>query len=162
MKNAAPTKTIDAPIPSLAEVGLEGFAPYLMNRIMGRYNASVRDDLAAVDLTTPKMRILAVLSVEDGLMVNELSVFAVAEQSTMSRTLDQMEEAGWIQRRADEKDSRARRIYLTAAGRHRFEQIWPALSAAEARMFKGISPRDRAHFMATLITMLHNIRVNPI
>ena len=162
MKNALSSNADQASIPSLAEVGLEGYAPYLMNRIMGRYNASVRDDLVTYDLTTPKMRILAVLSVEDGLMVNELSVFAVAEQSTMSRTLDQMEEAGWILRKADEKDSRARRVFLTDEGRARFDQIWPALSEAEARMFNGISARERAQFMATLVTVLHNIRVNPI
>jgi hypothetical protein len=29
-----------APDPALGEIGLDNFAPYLMNRIMGRYNAS--------------------------------------------------------------------------------------------------------------------------
>jgi hypothetical protein len=37
-----------------------------MNRIMGRYNASLRDEMAELGLTTPKMRALAVLSVIEG------------------------------------------------------------------------------------------------
>ena len=32
-------------ISTLGQIGLQQFAPYLMNRIMGRYNATLRDDL---------------------------------------------------------------------------------------------------------------------
>ena len=38
--------------PRLGESGLEGFAPYLMNRIMGRYNAALRAEMARHGLTT--------------------------------------------------------------------------------------------------------------
>ena len=50
--------------PRLGEIGLANYPPYLMNRIMGRYNASLRDEMADLGLTTPKMRALAVLSRE--------------------------------------------------------------------------------------------------
>lgn len=46
-----------------------------MNRIMGRYNASLRTEMAELGLTTPKMRALAVLSVIDGPLIRELSVY---------------------------------------------------------------------------------------
>jgi DNA-binding MarR family transcriptional regulator len=61
-----------------------------MNRIMGRYNASLRDEMAGLGLTTPKMRALAVLSVIDGPLIRELAVYSVVEQSTLSRALDQL------------------------------------------------------------------------
>jgi DNA-binding MarR family transcriptional regulator len=149
-------------IPKLGQIGLERFAPYLMNRIMGRYNASLRDELAANGLTTVQMRALAVLSVNDGLMINELTVFAVSEQSTMSRTLDQMEKAGWIERRPDENDSRARRIFLTADGRALFDVLWPSMAGCEARMFDGVDDEERDEFIATLVKILRNIRKHPI
>lgn len=72
---------------TLGEVGLNHFAPYLMNRIMGRYNESLREKLTRSGLSVAKMRALAVLSVVDGLMINELSVYSVIEKSTLSRTL---------------------------------------------------------------------------
>ena len=50
---------------TLAEVGLENFAPYLMNRIVGRYNAALQEEMAKQGLTTTQMRSLAVLSVLD-------------------------------------------------------------------------------------------------
>ncbi|MFN6979346.1 MAG: MarR family transcriptional regulator, partial [Gemmobacter sp.] len=83
MNDAAPIERM----PRLGEIGLQGFAPYLMNRIMGRYNASLRDEMAALGLTTPKMRALAVLAVIDGLPIRQLAVHAVTEQSTLSRAL---------------------------------------------------------------------------
>jgi hypothetical protein len=61
-------KTPRQPAP-LGEVGLTNFAPYLMNRIMGRYNASLRDEMAELGLTTPKMRALAVFSVVEGPLI---------------------------------------------------------------------------------------------
>lgn len=153
---------VERPLPKLGQIGLERFVPYLMNRIMGRYNASLRDELAARGLTTVQMRALAVLSVNDGLMINELTVFAVSEQSTMSRTLDQMEKAGWIERRADDRDSRARRIFLLPQGRALFDELWPAMAGGEARMFEGIPDEDRDQMIATLARVLKNIRKHPI
>ena len=72
----------------LAEMGLENFAPYLMNRLMGRYNAALREEMAKLGLTTTQMRSLAVLSVLDGILIRELAVYAVVQQSTLSRGLD--------------------------------------------------------------------------
>lgn len=144
--------------PALGEIGLANFAPYLMNRIMGRYNASLRADLAGLGLTTPKMRALAVLSVIDAPLIRELAVYAVVEQSTLSRALDQLGTEGLIQRETDAGDSRAIRVHITEAGRGAFEAMWPQMAASYARMFQGISDDERRAFVATLQKMLGNIR----
>ncbi|MCA3511464.1 MAG: MarR family transcriptional regulator [Rhodobacter sp.] len=147
-----------AGLPGLGEIGLGNFAPYLMNRIMGRYNASLRADLAGLGLTTPKMRALAVLSVIDAPLIRELAVYAVVEQSTLSRALDQLAGEGLIQRETDAGDSRATRVHITEAGRAAFGAIWPQMAAAYARMFQGIPEDERRAFVATLQKMLGNIR----
>jgi DNA-binding MarR family transcriptional regulator len=144
--------------PALGEIGLGNFAPYLMNRIMGRYNASLRADLAGLGLTTPKMRALAVLSVIDAPLIGELAVYAVVEQSTLSRALDQLAGEGLIQRETDAGDSRAIRVHITEAGRAAFEAMWPQMAASYARMFQGIPDDERRAFVATLQKMLGNIR----
>ena len=144
--------------PRLGEIGLAQFAPYLMNRIMGRYNASLRADLAAVGLTTPKMRTLAVLSVVDGLTIGGLAVYAVIEQSTLSRTLDGLEADRLIRRAPDLADSRATRVSITEEGRASFEQVWPTMRRNYDRMFGGISADEHAAFVATLQKILVNVR----
>ena len=145
-------------IPTLPEIGLGNFAPYLMNRIMGRYNASLREELASLGLTTPKMRALAVLSVIDAPLIRELAVYAVVEQSTLSRALDQLAAEGLILRETDAGDSRAIRVNITDAGRAAFQAIWPQMAASYARMFHGIPDAERRAFVATLQKMLGNIR----
>lgn len=144
--------------PALGEIGLGNFAPYLMNRIMGRYNASLRADLAGLGLTTPKMRALAVLSVIDAPLIRDLAVYAVVEQSTLSRALDQLAGEGLILRETDAGDSRAIRVHITEAGRAAFEAMWPQMAASYARMFQGIPEDERRAFVATLQKMLGNIR----
>jgi DNA-binding MarR family transcriptional regulator len=132
-----------------------------MNRIMGRYNESLREDLAALGLSTPKMRALAVLSVHDGLQVGRLAVYAVVEQSTLSRALDALAEEGLVRREPDPADSRATCIRITPAGRVAFQRLWPQMAAARARMFAGIGAEERAAFAATLRKVLANVRRHP-
>lgn len=151
-----------SPSPRLGEIGLTNFAPYLMNRIMGRYNASLREEMADLGLTTPKMRALAVLAVVEGPLIRELAVYTVVEQSTLSRALEQLNADGLVRREADSADSRAVRVFITETGRTAFETLWPHMAQAQARMFRGIPEAERAAFVATLQKMLANIRKHEI
>ncbi|MBK6467763.1 MAG: MarR family transcriptional regulator [Rhodobacter sp.] len=148
--------------PRLGEIGLSSFAPYLMNRIMGRYNASLRDEMASLGLTTPKMRALAVLSVVEAPLIRELAVYTVTDPSTLSRALDQLQADGLTRRETDTSDSRAVRVIITDTGRAAFEAFWPHMANAQARMFRGIAEEERRAFVGTLQKMLTNIRKHEI
>jgi DNA-binding MarR family transcriptional regulator len=149
-------------IPSMGEIGLNQFAPYLINRISARWNTEMAEALRTQNMTTTQMRILAVLAVNSGLTVNELSVFTVTEQSTMSRTLDALEEQGLIRRQARADDMRVREIHILDKGREAFERIWPTVYAMFAQMFDGVPPEEYQSFVATLHKMLRNIRKHDI
>jgi DNA-binding MarR family transcriptional regulator len=153
---------MDGSARGLAEIGLANFAPYLMNRIIGRYNAGFKDEMAEMGLTTPKARALAVLSVIDGPLIGELSVYTVTEQSTLSRALDQLQAEALIRRETDTSDSRATRVFITEGGRQVFADLWPHMHAAQERMFRDIPMAERHAFVATLQKMLVNIRRHEI
>jgi len=125
---------------------------------MGRYNAALRDEMVALGLTTPKMRALAVLTVMDGVMIRELAVYAVVEQSTLSRAVEALVQGGLVRREPDAEDNRAMRVFLTDAGREANERLWPLMVVANGSMFKGISNEEQRAFTATLQKMLRNIR----
>jgi len=147
-----------APPQTLGEIGLGHFAPYLMNSIMGRYNQRLQDRLGAEGQSIAKMRTLAVLSVVDGLMTNELAVYAVIEQSTLSRTLDVMEAEALIRRRPGARDSRVRYIHITEKGRQLFRQVWPGVAETYRDLFAGIPADEHLRFVGTLRKILRNIR----
>ena len=156
-------KKPDSNAPSETELearGLWDFAPYLMNRITHRYNQSLQSAMAEQGLSIPKMRTVAALAASGPLTVNELTVIAVSEQSTMSRTLNQLEDDGLVARTASEKDSRVRVIQLTASGHKIYRRIWPKMHAAEESLFADLSPKQRKDFINTLTQILLNIRQN--
>lgn len=142
----------------LAEMGLENFAPYLMNRIIGRYNAALQAEMVALGLTTAQMRSLAVLSTIDGILIRDLAVYAVVQQSTLSRALETLDRDGLIRRAPDQVDSRATRVFLTDAGRDAYKRLWPHMSRAYEAMFNGVGEAEKSAFVGTLQTMLRNIR----
>ncbi|TPK70016.1 MarR family transcriptional regulator [Mesorhizobium sp. B2-4-15] len=149
-------------ISTLGQIGLQQFAPYLMNRIMGRYNATLRDDFRRQGLTISQVRTLAVLSVTDGVTVNDLSVYTVIEQSTLSRTLDTLEGQGFVRREQGVTDSRIRHVFLTDEGRAEFTRAWPAMHDAFEAMFDDVDDAEYAALIATLQKILKNIRKHDI
>ena len=162
MADPAETEAARDEGPTLGEIGLDAFAPYLMNRAMGRWNAEIAAALRDHDLTVAQMRALAVLSVRPRPSVHELAAYTVTEPSTMSRTLDALESRGLIRRDARDDDARAREIALTKAGSEAFARFWPAMRAGYERMFAGIGEHEREAFVATLRRVVRNVRRGPL
>jgi MarR family transcriptional regulator for hemolysin len=150
------------PIPSIGEIGLNQFATYLLNRVIATWNGEMQEALRDYDLTTVKMRTLAVLAITPGLTVNELAMFTVTEQSTMSRMLDAMEEQGLIRRQAREDDLRVREVHPTAQGREAFLRFWPTMYERFVKLFQGIGEEEYQAFVATLHKLIRNQQASNI
>jgi DNA-binding MarR family transcriptional regulator len=131
-----------------------------LNRIVARWNADLAANLREHDLNTVQMRTLAVLSLMSGATVNELAVYTVTEQSTMSRALDGMETDGLVRRRTREDDMRVREVHVTEKGRDAFRRFWPEMHEAFAKMFAGISEAEYETLIRLLTRVLRNIRRN--
>jgi DNA-binding MarR family transcriptional regulator len=144
------------PQKSLGEIGLSQFAPYLMNRIVGSWNINQQEDLRKHNLSTAKMRTLAVLSIISGLTINELSDYTVTEQSTMSRSLDSLEKQGLIKRESSDNDGRVRRIYITDDGRSAFDKFWPAMHDSYKMLFAGVTEQEHEQLIKILQKILLN------
>lgn len=137
---------------------LEEFTPYLMNRIMARYNKGVEAALKEVGVSVAQMRALVVLAESGPCTINELSVLTVIKQSTLSRTLDTMENAKLLAREARDGDSRVRLITLTDAGRTAFEAAWPAMLGMRDTMLSSLDPEERATLNRMLLRVFYDIR----
>ncbi len=156
-QEAAETERFDR-LPSLGEIGLDHFAPYLINRISARWNTDLGNQIKEQGLTTLQMRVLAILTVMAGSTVNEVAVFAVTEQSTMSRTLDGMERDGLVRRKARRGDARVRELHLTDKGREAFREVWPLMYASLKQMFSGFSDAEYETLIGLLTRVLRNVR----
>ena len=148
--------------PSLGQIGLQQFAPYLINSVSLSWTTHLAAALKPHDLTTTKMRALSILSITSPLTINELSLYALTEQSTMSRTLDALEEQGFLQRRARPEDLRVRDVHITEPGRAAFTRVWPEMYDLLLKAFDGIDNEEYSAFTATLHKVIANIRKHGI
>ncbi|MEM1048955.1 MAG: MarR family transcriptional regulator [Pseudomonadota bacterium] len=137
---------------------LERILPYLTNRLAHGLNQLLKEDLRQHGLSISNWRILAVLDARDRATVNELSDFAMVEQSTTSHMIDRMEADGWVIRQNAPGDARIRSVTMTEAGKRKFEEIRHIPAAHTRRALHGISPEERDAFERLLKKMTENLK----
>ena len=79
---------------------------------------------AALGLTRAQCRTLGYLARNEGINQAGLADILEIRPMTLVRQIDRMEEAGWIERRPDPADRRARRLFLTDKARPVLGRIW--------------------------------------
>ncbi|MBY7894116.1 MarR family transcriptional regulator [Vibrio fluvialis] len=75
----------------------------------------------------------------DGISQKDLAASVGMEGSTLVRLLDTLEQKGQIERQADSHDRRAKRIYLTDAGREQVSALRAELLQIETEMLADVS-----------------------
>ena len=72
--------------------------------------------LKPLGITRSQWWVLAFLSRRDGMTQTALAADLDLTKVAIGGLIDRMESGGFVERRADERDARARRVYLTRAG----------------------------------------------
>jgi DNA-binding MarR family transcriptional regulator len=144
--------------PPASYEALEAYVPYLVNRLASLGQMAQNRKLSAANVSNVVLRTLSILHIENGLTINEITARAFADQSTASRAVDSMGEAGLIERRTPSTDMRRREIVLTEAGRTLLFQCWPLMEDYYATLSRGIDSEDVAVCQRVLSRMIDNLR----
>ncbi|MGH8850098.1 MAG: MarR family winged helix-turn-helix transcriptional regulator [Casimicrobiaceae bacterium] len=110
----------------------------------------------ALSLTLPQCRTLGHLSKNDGISQVRLAELADIEPMTLVRILDHMEAHGWVERRPDPVDRRARKLYVTAKARPVLRVIWRVAAQTRAEVLKGLSTDE----CSALLSLLKHVTAN--
>lgn len=116
------------------------------------FNERVRD----LGLTAAQARLLLSLQRNPGRNQVFYAERLEIEPITLTRIADRMEEAGWIERRADPSDRRARILHLTAKSRGIVTQLQAIIDRISEDTLQGLSPIERE----TLSGLLERIETN--
>ncbi|MDT4816179.1 Transcriptional regulator SlyA [compost metagenome] len=109
------------------------------------YRAAADKAVAHVGLSQTLAWPVVVLGrMEDGVRQGTVAEALGIEGPSLVRSLDQLVEAGLVERREDPADRRAKTLHLTAAGRAVCEPIEAALRQMRAALFEGIPDEDIA------------------
>jgi DNA-binding MarR family transcriptional regulator len=144
--------------PPASYEALEAYVPYLVNRLASLGQMAQNRALSSAGVSNVVLRTLSILHIENGLTINEITARAFADQSTASRAVDAMGEAGLIERRTPPTDMRRREIVLTEAGRALLFQCWPLMEDYYATLLQGVDPDDVAACRRVLSRMIDNLR----
>src|ERR1700751_5923617 len=96
------------------------------------------------DITPSQYNVLRILrgAGTDGLCRNEISERMVTATPDMSRLLDRMERAGWVQRERAGEDRRQVSTYITKSGRELLERLETPTRDFVTRLFDGAAVSD--------------------
>lgn len=112
---------------------------FWLTQVIGARDRELAQGLRDYGLRVPEWRALAALYSREQCTMSELADLATIDRTTLTRTVDRMEDAGWIARLADEADARITRLALTAAGRRMFERVWPDVQRLNDLALAGLS-----------------------
>jgi DNA-binding MarR family transcriptional regulator len=136
---------------------LSRYIPFLMTRLSNRWATNQNAALTELGLNGTMFRILASLSAYDQLTINQLSTLSVTEQSTTSRTVEQLVSSGHVDRLTDQNDQRVRTVILTEAGRKTLHNIAPLIRDLYRDLLRNIPPSDLETCITVLKRMADNI-----
>jgi DNA-binding MarR family transcriptional regulator len=131
-----------------------GFLVHDVARLFGRrFNQRA---LLFLGLTRAQCKVLGYLARNEGINQAGLADLLEIKPMTLVRQIDRMEEDGWIERRPDPGDRRARRLVLTAKASRILTRILDLSTEVRTEAFAGLSEVDGQH----LIDLLERVHGN--
>jgi DNA-binding MarR family transcriptional regulator len=109
-------------------------------------------------MTRAQWGVLARLNRQEGMMQAEMAEALEIQPISLVRLVDRLCEQGLVERRPHPRDRRANRLYLTSRGRATLERLLPLGREITADVLAGMSEREVALFLETLLRIKSNIR----
>ena len=94
---------------------------------------------------------------QEGLTHSELAERLHVQPATITKMIQRMERAGFLERRSDPEDQRVSRVYLTDAGRsirNEVQRVWRTL---EDETFAGFTLEERVLLRRFFLQMRENL-----
>jgi len=135
-----------------------GFALGAAARKLAKYYTKA---LTGSSLTPSQLFLLRQLWLEDGLPLRDLGVRAQLDATSTTWLVDQLEQAGLVERKRNDLDRRIVRVWLTEAGRQTKAELVPNLShwenALQEELLSHHTPDEIAAFRRALDTLINTL-----
>ena len=133
---------------------IDGYLSYLLARASHTVYREFDTQVRAAGLASLEWRLLATLSDGDGLTIGELAREILAQQPTLTKLVQRMEKAGWVQRGVDPADARRTLVFETRQGRDTVAALLARAKAHEDALLQGFSQRDVLALKKILLTLI--------
>ena len=134
---------------------------FWLTQVMGARDRRLSQELKGFGIRVPEWRALAALYSRRHCTMSELSDLASIDRTTLTRTIDRMQDAGWLARLSDGADMRITRLALTTAGERLFSRIWPTVARLNEAAIAGLPAATVEKLRAALAQMKSNLEEEP-
>jgi len=126
---------------------------FLIHDVSRLRRVAVDRALKPLGITRAQWWVLAFLSRRDGMTQTALAADLDLTKVAIGGLLDRMETAGFVERRADQNDGRARRVYLARVGAKMVIAIRESVESVELEILSRVSEDALAQAAETLRTL---------
>jgi DNA-binding MarR family transcriptional regulator len=137
----------------------DDFLPHLIARLAYQLNADLIEKLRREGINVTRWRILAVLSMGDGITITDIIDRAMMQQSALSRALMRMEKENYVRRVLRRDDARCVEVYLTDKGRALFNSLNIVVRRREQRLLEGFSANQVDAAFALIRRLGRNMKI---
>lgn len=127
---------------SAFELTLNDAPAYRIHRVSRLLRVQLVRMLAAHDLSPEQYFVLFRLMESDGRSHRDLTDPALDDRANITRLVGGLQRRGLVHKEADPDDRRVSRVFLTDAGRERFEALVPQIRAIREDLFADVSAAD--------------------
>jgi MarR family transcriptional regulator for hemolysin len=127
---------------------------FLVNDVARLFGRRFLHNGRRLGLTRAQCRTLARIARHEGINQAGLADLLEVRPMTLVRQIDRMEQAGWIERRPDPADRRARLLFLTDKARPILGRIRAVANETRDEALALLSPTEKAELIA-LLTRVH-------
>lgn len=101
--------------------------------------------------------IISMLSKRDHPTQKEIGAYLIMDKVSVNRTIDRLEEKGWVKRVVSEKDRRAKTIVLTPQGRKLYDSLSKYAEQVLEKALKDLVDQDARQLFALLEKVYFNL-----
>lgn len=123
---------------------------FLLRRAHQISAALFLEETAGLGMTTTQYGTMVVLRARGSLDQVGIATLVGIDRSTTALVVSKLEEAGYIERRADAVDKRRKIITLSPAGHNVLDQVTAPAERARQRVLSAFSEREAAQFLGLL------------
>lgn len=130
---------------------------HIMSHLMKSYRHNVDLIIREFDVYPGQPPLLMRLFELNGLSQRELADKMNITPATLTVMIDRMQKTGLVERKADSRDQRISRVFLTEKGRSAAVEVKRAIREVEQRCFERFIPEEKLLLRRLLLHMQENL-----
>ena len=122
---------------------------HLIRRLSQQSNQVFQDEMKRIgfDVTSVQFAAMQAIDLHGEMEQSQIALSIHYDKATIGGVIDRLEKRGWVERKANPKDKRAKLVSLIREGRKALEDLTPVVNALQDQVVANLSAEERALFI---------------